>query len=124
MKLLSFAAGAGLMIGSLGTAYAQECQADASAGTSGSTEKLPAGQCEPGVRTNETTGQGPSRQGNQPGAAGDIAGPPGLVSAYRDFMAMTNQHWSLMGFSSAEQARQVLGGDWYADLRFELGLGS
>ena len=113
-KLLSLALGAGLAFGVAGTTYAQECQVDASQGTSGSTALVSAGQCEPGKTTNETTGQGPSQQGNQP-----TAPRGGVMSAellahqdLQDFHNYIQKNWSILGFSSAAQARQVLGGDW------------
>jgi hypothetical protein len=39
----------------------------------------------------------------------------GAQQALMDFVAYTNEHWSILGFSSAENARQVLGGDWYME---------
>lgn len=32
------------------------------------------------------------------------------------FMVYTNENWSILGFSSPENARQILGGDWYVGM--------
>ncbi len=74
-KLLSFALSAGLMAGTVSTAFGQ-------------------------------TAEQPSATPNQ---------------AMTEFVAYTNANWSMLGFGSAENARQILGADWYQEMVQQLG---
>ncbi|MCC7105305.1 MAG: hypothetical protein IT307_09200 [Chloroflexi bacterium] len=128
-RLLALGVGMALALstmGSGGTAFAQACQVDASAGTSGSTEMLPRGQCATDVN-NDTSGQNTSI-GSQTAAQGagtaavqppEVASQAGSLSpqqlaqqALVGFFNYTDQNWSVQGFSSPQQMRSVLGGDW------------
>lgn len=123
--ILSLVLGMGLAVGTFGAAHAQACQVDASKESGGSVEQLPAGQCGPGLAENDTIHQPapsaqPVAQAAQPVPQTQLVGQTGQLSAFaanlqavRNFWNYTQDNWSILGFSSAAQARAVLGGQWF-----------
>jgi len=114
-KWLGLVLAAGLAIGTVSSASAEQCQTNPSSIGTGMQTELASGDCAPGNKTGGATGSGT--------AGGGVVTTTGmeftpmtdalLRQSVINFWAYTSKNWSQMGFDSAQQARNVLGGDWY-----------